>query len=149
MNTFIKPLVHGTHHVMEQIRCAIGLCFGLSNYTKTVLQKSDISRNSKRLLQSLSGYARSSRTFPRVIGGFLCGEETRSLVDDNIQTLVRLYVMTNNLPVDYEIQPYRRFECNDGQKFYSLSAKTRKKNSTVIEYTERKCWPNKTLHLVL
>lgn len=57
--------------------------------------------------------------------------------------------MTNNLPVDYEIQPYRRFECNDGQKFYSLSAKTRKKNSTVIEYTERKCWPNKTLHLVL
>ena len=54
MNPFIKPLVHGTHHAMGQIGCATGLCFGLANYTKTVLQKSDISRNSKRLLQSLA-----------------------------------------------------------------------------------------------
>ena len=128
MNAFIKPLVHGTHHPMEQIGCAIGLCFGLANYTKTVLQKSDISRNSKRLLQSLSGYGRSSRTFARVNGGFLCGKDARSLVDDNIQTLVRLHVMTNNLPVDYEIEPCRRFESNDGQKFYSLSAKACKTN---------------------
>ena len=137
MNPFIKPLVNGTHHAMEQIGCATGLCFGLANYTKTVLQKRDISRNSKRLLQSLSGYARSSRTFARVNGGFLCGKDARSLVDDNIRTLVRLYVMTNNLPVDYEIEPYRRFESNDGQKFYSLSAKTRKTNSTVVEYTDK------------
>ena len=47
------------------------------------------------------------------------------------------FVMTNNLPVDYEIEPYRRFESNDGQKFYSLSAKTRKTNSTVVEYTNK------------
>lgn len=137
MNAFIKPLVHGTHHAMEQIGCAIGLCFGLANYTKTVLQKTEISKNSKRLLQSLSGYARSSRTFARVNGGFLYGKDTRRLVDDNIQTLVRLYVLTNNLPVDYEIEPYRRFESNDGQKYYSLSAKTRKTNSTVVEYTDK------------
>ena len=137
MNAFIKPLVHGTHHAKEQIGCAIGLCFGLANYTKTVLQKSNISRNSKRLLQSLSGYARSSRIFARVNGGFLCGKDTRSLVDDNIRTLVRLYVMKNNLPLDYEIVPYLRFESNDGQKFYSLSTKTRKTNSTVVEYTDK------------
>ena len=128
MNPFIKPLVHGTHHAMGQIGCATGLCFGLANYTKTVLQKSDISRNSKRLLQSLSGYGRSSRTFARVNRGFLCGKDARSLVDDNIQTLVRLHVMTNNLPVYYEIEPCRRFESNDGQKFYSLSAKACKTN---------------------
>ena len=90
MNAFIKPLVHGTHHAMEQIRCATGLCFGLANYTKTVLQKSDISRNSKRLLQSVSGYARSGRTFARVNGGVLYSKDARSLVDDNIRTLVRL-----------------------------------------------------------
>ena len=137
MNAFIKPLVHGTHHAMEQIGCAIGLCFGLANYTKTVLQKTDISKNSKRLLQSLSGYARSSRSFARVNGGFLYGKDTRTLVDDNIRTLVRLYVMTNNLPVDYEIEAYRRFESIDGQKYYSLSAKTRKTNSTVVEYTDK------------
>ena len=137
MNPFIKPLVNGTHHAMEQIGCATGLCFGLANYTKTVLQKRDISRNSKRLLQSLSGYARSSRTFARVNGGFLCGKDARRLVDNNIRTLVRLYVTTNNLPVDYEIEPYRRFESNDGQKFYSLSAKTHKMNSTVVEYTDK------------
>ena len=58
-------------------------------------------------------------------------------MDDNIRTLVRLTVMTNNLPVDYEIEPYRRFGSNDGQKFYSLSAKTRKTNSTVVEYTNK------------
>ena len=90
MNAFIKPLVHGTHHAMEQIGCATGLCFGLANYTKTVLQKSDISRNSKRLLQSVSGYARSGRTFARVNGGVLYSKDARSLVDDNIRTLVRL-----------------------------------------------------------
>ena len=136
MNHFIKPLVHGTHHAMEQIGCATGLCFGLANYTKTVLQKSDISRNRKRLLQSLSGYARSSRTFARVNRGFLCGKDARSLVDDNIRTLARLYVMINNLPVDHEIEPYRRFESNEGQKFYSLIAKTHKTNLTVVENTK-------------
>jgi len=36
MNAFIKPLVHGTHHAMEQIGCAFGLCFGLSIFTKDV-----------------------------------------------------------------------------------------------------------------
>ena len=136
MNAFIKPLVHGIHHAMEQIGCAIGLCFGLANYTKTVLQKTDISKNSKCLLQSLSGYARSSRTFARVNGGFLYGKDTRSLVDDNIRSLVRLNVMTNNLPVDYEIEASCRFESNVGQKYYSLNAKTRKTNSTVVEYTD-------------
>lgn len=45
--------------------------------------------------------------------------------------------MANNLPVDYEIDPYRRFESNDGQKYYSLSAKTRKTNLTVVEYTDK------------
>ena len=105
MNAFIKPLIHGTHHAMEQIEGAIGLCFGLANYTKT-----DISKNSKPLLQSLSGYARSSRSFARVNGGCLYGKDTRTLVDDKIRTLVRLNVMTNNLPVDYEIVAYRRFE---------------------------------------
>ena len=47
------------------------------------------------------------------------------------------FVMTNNLPVDYEIEPYRRFESNGGQKFYSLSAKARKTNLTVVEYTDK------------
>ena len=137
MNAFIKPLVHGTHHAMEQIGCAIGLCFGLANYTKTVLQKTDISKNSKPLLQSLSGYARSRRSFARVNGGFLYTKDTRTLVDDSIRTLVRLNVMTNNLPVDCEIEAYRRFESNDNQKYYSLSAKTRKTKSTVVEYIDK------------
>lgn len=62
MNAFIKPLVHGTHHAMEQIGCAIGLCFGLSNFTKSILQKSDtcIPKDSKLLLRSLTGYSRCS-----------------------------------------------------------------------------------------
>ena len=58
-------------------------------------------------------------------------------MDDNIRTLVRLNVMANNLLVDYEIEPYRRFESNDVRKYYSLSAKTRKTNSTVVEYTDK------------
>ena len=60
MNAFIKPLVHGTHQAMEQIGCAIGLCFSLSNFTKKILQHSDIPRDSKMLLQSLTGYSKSS-----------------------------------------------------------------------------------------
>ena len=45
--------------------------------------------------------------------------------------------MTNNLPVDYAIEPYHGFESNDSQKFYSLSAKTHKINLTVVEYTNK------------
>ena len=45
--------------------------------------------------------------------------------------------MTNNFSVDYEIEPYCRCEGNDGQKYYSLSAKTCKTNSTVVEYTNK------------
>ena len=60
MNAFIKPLVHGTHQAMEQIGGAIGLCFSLSNFTKKILQHNDIPRDSKMLLQSLTGYSKSS-----------------------------------------------------------------------------------------
>jgi len=48
MNAFIKPLVHGTHHAMEQIGCAIGLCFGLSNFMKKFCKIMTFLRPAKR-----------------------------------------------------------------------------------------------------
>ena len=51
-------------------------------------------------------------------------------------TLVKVHVIINRWPKDYEIEAYRRFESDEGQKFYSSLAKTWKTNSTVIEYTE-------------
>lgn len=137
MNAFIKPLVHGTHHAMEQIGCAIGLCFGLSNFTKEILQDNDISKDSKMLSRSLTGYFKSShKVSAKIQGGYLSGKERRN-IDSNIKTLLRVFVMANKLPSDYELEPYRRFESDDGQKFYSLGTKTRKTVSTVIEYTDR------------
>lgn len=44
--------------------------------------------------------------------------------------------MAKKLPADYKIEPYRRFESDDGQKFYSLRVKTRKTDSTVVEYID-------------
>lgn len=150
MNAFIKPLVHGTHHAMEQIGCAIGLCFGLSNFTKEILQDNDISKDSKMLLRSLTGYFKSShKVSAKIQGGYLSGKERRN-IDSNIKTLVRVFVMANKLPSDYELEPYRRFESDDGQKFYSLGTKTRKTDSTVIEYTDRNnalCYGRVTLFL--
>lgn len=150
MNAFIKPLVHGTHHVMEQIGCAIGLCFGLSNFTKEILQDIDIPKDSKMLLRSLTGYSKSShKVSAKIQGGHLSGKERRN-IDSNIQTLVRVFVIANKLPTDYELEPYRRFESDDGQKFYSLARKTRKTDSTVIEYTDRNntlCYGRVTLFL--
>ena len=150
MNAFIKPLVHGTHHAMEQIGCAIGLCFGLSNFTKEVLQDNDIPKDSKMLLRSLTGYSKSShKVSAKIQGGYLSGKERRN-IDSNIQTLARVFVMANKLPTDYELEPFRRFESDDGQKFYSLGTKTRKTDSTVIEYTDRNntlCYGRVTLFL--
>lgn len=132
MNAFIKPLVHGTHHAMEQIGCAIGLCFGLSNFTKDVLANANVS---KRLIRSLTGYSRSNyKTSSRIEGGYLCGKHSN--VDSNILTLVKVHVITNRWLKDYEVEAYRRFESDEGQKFYSSLAKIWKTNSTVIEYTE-------------
>ena len=111
---------------MEQIGCAIGLCFGLSNFTKKILQHNDI------------GYSKSfNKVSAKVHGGYLSGKERRKLIDNNILTLVRIFVMANKLPADYELEPYRRFESDDGQKFFSLGTKTRKTDSTVIEYFDR------------
>lgn len=150
MNAFIKPLVHGTHHAMEQIGCAIGLCFGLSNFTKKILQDNGIPKDSKMLLRSLTGYSKSShKVSAKIQGGYLSGKERRN-IDSNIQTLVRVFVMANKLSTDYELEPYRRFESDDGQKFYSSGTKTRKTDSTVIEYTDRNntlCYGRVTLFL--
>lgn len=135
---------------MEQIGCAIGLCFGLSNFTKEILQDIDIPKDSKMLLRSLTGYSKSShQVSSKIQGGYLSGKERRN-IDSNIQTLVRVFVIANKLPTDYELEPYRRFESDDGQKFYSLARKTRKTDSTVIEYTDRNntlCYGRVTLFL--
>lgn len=117
---------------MEQIGCAIGLCFGLSNFTKDVLANANVS---KRLIRSLAGYSRSNyKTSSRIEGGYLCGKHSN--VDSNILTLVKVHVITNRWLKDYEVEAYRRFESDEGQKFYSSLAKIWKTNSTVIEYTE-------------
>ena len=97
------------------------------------MQDNDIPKDSKTLLRSLTGYSKSShKVSAKIQGGYL------SRKDGNVQTLVRVIVMANKLPTDYELEPYRRFEGNDGQKFYSLGTKTRKTDSTVIEYTDKK-----------
>ena len=135
MNAFIKPLVHGTHHVMEQIGCAIGLCFGLSNFTKDVLGNANVPKDSKCLMRSLTGYSKSNyKTSSRIAGGYLCRKHSN--IDSKILTLVKVHVITNRWPRDYEVEAYLRFESDEGQKFYSSLAKTWKTNSTVIEYTE-------------
>ena len=139
MNAFIKPLVHGTHHAMEQIGCAFGLCFGLSNFTKQILANTDVSKQDKNLLRSLTCYSKSNyKTSSRVEGGFLCGKLKDNLnIDNNILTLVRVHAISNKWPQDYEIEAYRRFENDEGQKFYSSHAKTWKTDSTVIEYLDK------------
>ena len=135
MNAFIKPLVHGTHHAMEQIGCAIGLCFGLTNFTKDVLANANVPKDSKRLIRSLTGFSKSNyKTSSRIAGGYLCGKHSN--IDSDILTLVKVHVIINRWPKDYEVEAYRRFESDEGQKFYSSLAKTWKTNSTVIEYTE-------------
>ena len=79
----------------------------------------------------------SNKVSAKVHGGYLSGKERRKLIDNNILTLVRIFVMANKLPAYYELEPYCRFESDDGQKFFSLGTKTRKTDSTVIEYFDR------------
>lgn len=90
---------------MEQIGCAIGLCFGLSNFTQQILAQTDVSKDSKCLLQSLTGYSRSSyKTSSKVVGGYLCGKVKDNVNIENILTLVRVFVITNRWQKDYEVE---------------------------------------------
>ena len=135
MNAFIKPLVHGTYRTMEQIGCAIVVCFGLSNFTKDVLANANVPKDIKRLIRSLTGYSKSNyKTSSMIARSYLCGKHSN--IDSNILTLVKVHVITNRWPKDYEVETYRQFESDEGQKFYSSLAKTWKTNSTVIEYTK-------------
>lgn len=111
--------------------------FGLSNFTKQTLAQTDVPKDTKRLLRSLTGYSKSSyKTSFRVQGGYLCGNVNNVNIDSNILTLVRIFVIANRWPIDYELQSFRRFESDEGQTFYSSHAKTWKTNSTVIEYID-------------
>ena len=107
---------------MEQIGCAIGLCFGLSNFTKDVLANANVPKDSKRLIRSLTGYSKSNyKTSSRIAGGYLCGKHSN--IDSDILTLVKVHVIINRWPKDYEIEAYRRFESDEGQNFIPLSLK--------------------------
>ncbi|KXJ09079.1 hypothetical protein AC249_AIPGENE13542 [Exaiptasia diaphana] len=134
-----KALVPGTHHAMEQIGCAIGLCYGLSNFTQRMLHKQDILKENKDLLRHLSGISQhDNKKSAKIDGGFFCGKEKLSSIDGNMKTLVALFVTKNRWPPNYEIEAYRRFDSDDGQKFYSEAVKTHRTDSTVIEYTDNK-----------
>ena len=134
MNALIKPLVRGTHNAIEQIGCSIGLCFGLSNFTKDVLANANVPKDSKRLIRSLTGYSKSNYKTPsRIAGGYLCGKHSN--IDSNILILVKVHVITNGWLKDYDVEAYCQSESDEGQNFYSSLAKTWKTNSTVIKYT--------------
>ena len=138
MNAFIKPLVHGTHHAMEQIGSAIGLCFGLSTFTKQILLKTAVPKETKRLLRGLTGCSkRSYKTSCKVEGGYLSGNTKNNVIDANPLTFVRIFVIANRWRNDYHLETFCRFESDSGQKYYSSLAKTWKTDSTIIEYTDK------------
>ena len=101
MNAFIKHLVHGTHHAMEQIGCAIGLCFSLCTFTQDVLANANVPKDSERLIRSLTGYSKSNyKTSSRIPGGYLCRKHSNI----NILTLVKVHGIINRWPKDYELR---------------------------------------------
>ena len=48
--------------------------------------------------------------------------------------MVKVHVITNRWPKDYEVEADRRFESDEGQKCYSSLAKTWKTNSTLTKF---------------
>ena len=99
------------------------------------MANANVPKDSKRLIRSLTGFSKSNyKTSSRIAVGYLCGKHSN--IDSDILTLVKVHVIINRWPKDYEVEAYRRFQSDEGQKFYSSLAKTWKTNSTVIEYTE-------------
>lgn len=50
-----------------------------------------------------------------------------------MKSLVTLFVTKDRWPASYELEAYRRFDSDEGQKFYSEAVKTRKTDSTQYE----------------
>lgn len=101
MNAFIKPLVHGKDHAMEQVGAAVGLCYGISDFTQKTLRKANVPQECKVLLRRLTGCSakRSLKTAVRVNGGSLCVREKTPNVNNNMKTLLKIYALKQQLPI--------------------------------------------------
>ena len=139
MNAFIKPLVHGTRHAKEQIECALGLCYGLGEFSKKRLADKTLPKEAKTLLKRLNDYPKEkSRASVKIAEGYFSQKNTAKASDvDNILTLVRVYFIVNNCQEDYDNRNviFYMYENKYGQRFNSIMfERARKTDCCVTEY---------------
>ena len=53
LNGYIKRLVHGTHHAIDQITCALGLYYGLHDYATNISDSQDVPKSASSILSKL------------------------------------------------------------------------------------------------
>jgi len=142
LNAFIKSMVHGTHHAMEQIACALGLSYGILGFIQRASMDVVVPKQALILLRKLNGqYKRSGKSI-HIEGGYFLGsnmiESHAITIDNNLKTDVRVFLTLNNGPTKYVLQAFARFEYINGQKFTSMIyGHTKKTDSTVIEFINR------------
>ena len=72
LNAYIKGLVHGTHHAIDQITCALGLYYGLPGYAKKLSEMRNVPKKAKTLLLSLLSIKKDKKSkIVKIDAGFL------------------------------------------------------------------------------
>lgn len=142
INAFMKTFVHGTHHAMEQIACALGLTYGIPEFIQQACKDSGTPKDALSLLRKLNGQNKSSRKAIKVEGGNFLGTDILKsegiTIDNNFKTKIRVFMALNEGLKDYILQAFARFVDMNGQKIDSMAwNKTKKTDSTVIEFVDR------------
>lgn len=123
MHSF-KPLVHKTYHAMEQSGSVVGLCFGLSTFTKQILLKTDVPKEKKRLLRGLTGCSKWSYKTPcKVEGGYLSRNIKNNVIDANIFDLRENLCDCQQMAKRLSFSNVCRFASDSGQSIIPLSLK--------------------------
>lgn len=140
LNAFLKSMVHGTHHAMEQIGCALGLSYGTPGFIEKTSAASTVSQEALSLLRKLNGQFRQPNKSLNIDGGYFLGKDIFDSLDisNNFKTEVRVFLSLNSGPTDYELQGFARFEDVHGHKYTSMAYRqTKKTNSTVVEFKDQ------------
>ena len=140
MNAYLNGLVHGTHHVAQQIACALGLSVGLNNIVNAVNVTKDVPKSAKQLLNNFAGKPKARRNnLKNAISncGALIGRYLYLKEDHVLFECVQNWCAAAGYHIEHsrELQFYKRYESNEKHMYHSkLYRENIKVDSTVIEY---------------
>ena len=158
LNAYIKGLVHGTHHAIDQITCALGLYYGLPGYAKKLSEMRNVPKKAKTLLLSLLSIKKDKKSkIVKIDAGFLSSRVSGDgTISQDVINSFKSYVEKVHSITDVflkDLHAYRKFDSANGYQVTSAPEdKYMKTDSSIIRYvkeiTGEKCFGRVAMFLL-